>query len=48
VFGVSWLCLLLNTGTVSHAMQMAKVLTAPRVVVVEKIAELTGISKEKK
>jgi len=47
VLAISWVVLpLVNIGTVYHGLHVAKVLTAPRVVVVEKIAELTGLSKQ--
>jgi hypothetical protein len=46
---IGWVSVFLfNIGTIHHAMHTAKVLTAPRVVVVEKIAELTGLSKDKR
>lgn len=46
---MSWMALsLFSIGTVHHGMHVAKVLTAPRVIVVEKIAELTGLGKNKR
>jgi hypothetical protein len=34
-------------GTATHMVRVAKVIVAPRVVVIEKVAELTGLSKQK-